>query len=266
MAQVFEFTEYKSYLKKILHERTKTQRGAQSRLAEAMNCRPGYVTQVLGGKADLSLEQADAVSQFLGHTSEESEYFLLLVIFGRAGTKTLKDKIKAQIERQQKERADLKKRFKVDEVSHQNQMLFYSNWVYVAIFTMLGIPKLQTKEALSAHLGLSLKRVAELLSELEKMGLVVAKGDRYLPSSNRTHLGKDSPMLPKHHANWRMQAMRSIEKRDESFHYSSVITISEADVSLVRERLTQALEEVAKIVEPSKDECALSLCIDFFEI
>jgi uncharacterized protein (TIGR02147 family) len=266
MSQVFEFSDYKSYLKRALKDRSKTQKGLRSRLAEAIGCRPGYITQVLNGASDLSLEQADFASQFLGHTQDEAEFFLLLVISGRAGTKQLKEKIQNQIERRQAERIDLKKRFKAKEISYENQMLFYSNWIYVAVFTMLGIPQFQAKEAIAEHFGLSLTRVSEVLAELEKMGLVTIESGRYLPAMNRTHLGKDSPMLLKHHVNWRMQAIQSIEDRDESFHYSSVISLSEKDMSIVREALTKTLENIAKIIEPSKDEKVLSLCIDFFEV
>lgn len=266
MAQLFEFTDYKAYMKKSLDERGKGERGIRSRLAEALSCRPGYITQVLEGDSDLSLEQAQLASQFFGQTQDENEYFLLLVIYGRASIPTLRENIQKQIKRRREEQHNLKNRFKVDEVSKENQMLFYSNWIYIAIFTMLGVPKFQTKEAISEHFHLPLKRVSELLVELEKMGLVTTKGNRFIPTGNRTHLGKGSPMLAKHHINWRMQAVQAIEKDQDNFHYSSVISLSEKDAYAVKERLSKALEDIAQIVEPSKDEKVLSLCMDFFEI
>lgn len=265
MIQLYEFIDYKIYLKKALNYRLKSQKGVRSRLAEAISCRSGYITQVLEGAANLSLEQADFTSQFLGHTDEESEYFLLLVIYERAGTKQLKGKIEKQIRRNQELHLNLKNRFKVNIISEESQMILYSSWQYLAILTLIGVPKFQSKESLSEYLQLPLKRISEIFETLEQHGLISFKNGRYFPEINRTHLGKDSPMISKHHINWRLKAIQSIEKQvDADLHYSSVVSLAVKDVPIVKERLIKALEETSTIISPSKEECVFSLCMDFF--
>lgn len=267
MSQIFEFTDYKSYLKKRFRQLYSQQKGVRTRFSEAIQVRSGYVTQVLDGSSHLSLEQTDLASTFLGHTEEEDEYFRLMVLFARAGTKTLKEKIGRQLERSREQHHNLKSRFKVESISQENQTLFYSNWQYVAVLAMLSVPSLQTKEAISSHLNLSLKRISEILNDLEKMGLASQEKGRFTPLTFRTHLGKESPLLAKHHINWRMQSIKSIENQDsDNLHYSSVVSLSQEDMYVVKERLTQALEEVAKIIAPSKEEKVLSLCLDFFKV
>jgi len=74
-------------------------------------------------------------------------------------------------------------------------------------------------------------------------------------------------MISKHHTNWRMQAIQSFEKENESdLHYSSVITIAEDDIPRVREALIKAVEKVREIVRPSQDEAVLCYALDLFKV
>ncbi len=81
------------------------------------------------------------------------------------------------------------------------------------------------------------------------------------------HLGSDSPLIVKHHTNWRLQAVRSHEKyRKKNLNYSSVTTLSETDAAEIRELLAKTIEKSKKIIRESPDEKIYSFCLDFFEI
>ena len=86
---VYEFLTYKAYLKyktdnKLGHW------GLKGKLAQHIGCQGTYLSQVLKGTAELSLEQAFLASDFFGHTEEEKKYFILLHQKDRAGNKDLK--------------------------------------------------------------------------------------------------------------------------------------------------------------------------------
>jgi hypothetical protein len=68
----------------------------------------------------------------------------------------------------------------------------------------------------------------------------------------------DSPWIGKHHANWRFQALKSIdeEPRMDDLHYTSGISVSATDAPKVREILVRAIEEVKQVVRPSPAEQA----------
>ncbi|MEK7395435.1 MAG: hypothetical protein AAB116_00725, partial [Candidatus Poribacteria bacterium] len=91
---IFEYKDYKAYLKEILNRRSENERGIRTRLAEAIYCHNGYVSQVLNGAAHFSLEQAEAINKYLGHNKDQSSYLLLLVQHARAGTSGLKEYFK----------------------------------------------------------------------------------------------------------------------------------------------------------------------------
>ena len=83
---LFEFRDYKAYLRQALERRREHERGSQARLAESLRCQSAYLSMVLRGSADLSIEQADGVNVFLAHSAKESHFFLILVQRARAGT------------------------------------------------------------------------------------------------------------------------------------------------------------------------------------
>lgn len=268
MATLQDFTDYRKYLKQALETRAKTTRGVRSRFAEALACRPGFITQVLDGSMNLSPDHASLANHFFGHTDIESEYFLLLVLKDRAGTKELRQQLDRQIEQLRAKHRDLQSRLKVaPKIKPEEESLFYSSWHYLAIMALITIPGFQTKERIAERLGLGAKRTSEALEHLLSAQLVKLKSGKYSPGTARTHLSKDSPLASKHHQNWRLQAMQSIERGDsEDFHYSSVITISEEDRNVLKTMLVAMVEDAAKVIAPSKEEKLCSFSIDFFEV
>jgi hypothetical protein len=105
-------------------------RGLRQKISEHIQCQPSYLSQVLNGNPDLTLEQAQRLNGFLHHTSIESRYFILLVQLARAGTQDLKELFLDQIKEIQKSRFDLKKRLKTTEdIPESAQNRYYSAWI-----------------------------------------------------------------------------------------------------------------------------------------
>jgi uncharacterized protein (TIGR02147 family) len=266
---IFSFKSYRAY---ILHRITgmpKSGRGMRLALAKAISCPVSHISQVLNNISHLSLEQAEAANEFLGHTEEEGDFFLLLVQYARAGTKTLEDRLNRQISQTQQKRLVLKDRLGVkEEISPIDQATFYSSWIYGAIHVMVSIPKFQTREAIADHLKLSVKTVGEILEFLVSLGLVVKNPKGYAIGTSRIHLGSDSPMISKFHSNWRMKAIQSFENEDfkNNLHYSSAITISDADFLRIKALLVKYISEIKSVIRDSKEENAFCFSMDFFKI
>jgi uncharacterized protein (TIGR02147 family) len=266
---IYDYLDYKKYLNDALSLRAKTERGPRARLAEFIGCHLAYLSQVLNGSAHLSLEQAEGCNRFFTHTKVESLYFLNLVHYARAGTENLKkiyhDLLKESADEQKlvKNRLDLKK-----TLSPEKQAIYYSAWDYLAIHTATVMPHLQTKNALSEALGISEERVAEVLEYLVSVGLVSQNKGKYEIAEYGFHLGTGSPFLVKHHTNWRVQSLRSLDNiKPEDLHYTSVISCNNKDVPAIRETLLKAISEIRSIVKESKNEDRLmSYCLDLFPI
>jgi uncharacterized protein (TIGR02147 family) len=264
--RIFEFRRYKDYLAAWLRAQPKRGRGMQSRLARAIGCQPAYVSQVLSGAPDLSLEQADRLSRHLGHTTEERRYLQLLVQRARAGTPSLREDLEEQLAQARERQLVLKDRLKIRSVREADQPRYFSSWHYAGVHVALTVPALRTRDAIAAYLGLPAARVAEVLDTLVSMGLARRERDgSYATGEARLHLGHDSPLIERHHSNWRLQAIRALDRRRAGDqHYSSVVTISREDALRIREDLVAAIEKVKKSVKDSPAEEIYCFSLDFF--
>lgn len=268
MREVLEFTSYKSFLESAFEERAQQIRGVKSQFAKAVQIQSSYVTKVLSGGADLSLEQADRAADFLGLTDDERHYFLLLVELARAGTDSLRRNFERQIAKFRNELYQQKKAFKAKSgLALEDKHIFYSSWQYAAVLHSLSIPRLNTKEAVAEHFKLPLKRVGEILEFLVTRGMVTMSEGRVTSVQGWDWVSGDATLVARDHSNWRLMAIRAFENRTEKdLHYSSVISISEEDAFRLKQMALKMLEEGRQIIAASKEEKVCSFLIDFFEL
>jgi uncharacterized protein (TIGR02147 family) len=268
VVSVFDFSSYKPYLEAAIRAFPKQGHGIRLKLAAFAECQSTYVSQVLKGDAHFNMEQAERVSRFLQLSPAETEYFLLLVQEERAATKELRAHYRRSCERLLEARKVLKNRFETPQhLSNEDRAKYFSAWYYAAIHLLLTIPSFRTRDAIHERLGLPLAVVDETLEFLTRVGFALQEGGEYRPGPTIMHLGNDSPLLNKHHLNWRLQTMLHIDhaSRDD-LHYSSVITISEKDFHKVRELFVKTLESARTVINVSPEERLYSLCLDFFEL
>lgn len=268
MDSVFEYKDYKKFLRFALEKKFSERKGIRSDLARAMGCQPGYVSKVLNGDAPLSLEQADAANHYLGHNEEESQHFLMLVELARAGTPSLRKHLGSQVEQSKQRYLNLKNRYKIsDQISEREQMIYYGTWQFAAVHTAVALGACRTKEAIAKRLRLTPQRTSEVLEFLTATGLVLHEKGEYRQSKTHTHLAKDSPLISKHHINWRMRAIESLESESPyDLHYSSVASLSREALQKIKSIVVKALDQTRDTINGSDDETMCSLSIDLFEM
>jgi uncharacterized protein (TIGR02147 family) len=264
---VFESQDYKHYLRSKVGGPNQ-KKGVKSAMARALGCQPTYITHILSGHANLSLEQAEVLNSFFAHTKEEGQVFLLMVLRDRAGTHTLKTGFQEQIDQILANRLVLTKRLgHRNALSEEDRAVFYSAWYFLATQIGLTIPEWRTHEAIAENLGLSSARSAEILQFLCEAGLAEKKGSLFHPTETLIRLGKDSHHILKHHTNWRVKAIESLEnEKPTDLHYSGVVSLSESDVLRIKNSLMEQLKENLKVISESKEEHLYVLNIDFFNL
>ncbi len=272
MPDVFLSPDYRAYLKSWISNQPNRGRGSVSTLARAARCQPAYFSRVLSEKAQLSPEQGFAIQKVLGHSIEETQFFMLLLDWDRAGDSALKHFYANKIEREREARTDLRKRFKdAPTLSREHQVTYYGSAHYVAIHTCISISSLQTVDAVAKFLNIPRERTLEVLNFLAETGLAIEEKGRWRIGQNRLHLGRNSDLIRNHHSNWRIEAIKSLDRGKgaqggESLHYSAVVTLSQADVVRLKEHFIRSLEEFSQIVAASPEETARAITLDFFSL
>jgi uncharacterized protein (TIGR02147 family) len=268
---IFDYQDYKLFLLN-LSDAKGARSGFKSALARACGCNNAYISTVLGGKANLSLEQAECVANFLQLLSDESHFFLLLVQRARAGTRSLRAYFDQQIDPLLKAKLNVQKRLGAnEELSAKDQAQYYSSWMYAAIHVALSIPRLaKSPNELAKYFNLPPARVKTILEFLVRAGMAVfssgsgSSSGRYAIGPRHIHLGKSSTVITRHHSNWRLCALRMIEDEGEqNLNYSSVVALSRRDADKVREILLSAVKKSVDLIMTSPEEEVFVLNVDF---
>lgn len=266
IGNVFDHDDYKTFLQEACGG-TQRRTGLKSELARAMNCQPTYISQIFRGKAHLSLEQAEAVSRFFEFTREERRYFMLLVQCERAGTASLKRLFEEDLRELREKRLTLTERLgRHDSLAEVDQSLYYSSWHYAAVHIALTIPGLRSPAALAQFFNAPEAKIREVIDFLLRTGLAELNEQGELTTGTKSiRLGNDSPNILRHHTNWRLYAIESLEREASSdLHYSAVVSLSYRDALQVKDRLLEHLKEILTTIKASAEEELCVLNIDFF--
>lgn len=267
MKSVFVAKDYRKYLKSFAE--SQSERGVLTRISKAIGCQNSYLTRVLNEEVHLTPDQAYQLTVFFKFTNSETQYFLKLVDFERAGTSALRDRLKGELEMLRNEQENLSKRFASSELHDSEKiMTYYSAWYWSAIHILTDIPEYQNPTSIATRLGLEEKFVRECLATLEKFDLVKRVNDqKWQISSTPMHLPKASPMISKLHYNWRMQALSDCEDPTSSgIHFSIVQTVSHSDIPLIKQLILDSIDKYRAIAAPSKAEELICFNCDFFKV
>lgn len=265
---LFEFSEYREYLSAWLDSARSEGRSSLSKVAQAIGVHTSFLSHVLAGSKNLSFEQATEICEVLNHTPIEREYFFALLQIERAGTQKLKkywlDK-KSEIEA---ERTKVKSRVgKHTELSPEDKAIFYSSWIYLAIFVATAIDDGQTLDQIAKLFEITRSKAEEVLNFLVTTGICELQGSKYKMGKSVVFISNESPLVVKHHTNWRMKAIQKMDTRDKAeLFYSSPMSVSRTDFLKIRELLVKAVEDSLTICRDSPAEEVICLNIDYFKV
>lgn len=264
--ELFDYLDYKHYINDRIKQSPSKGRGIKLKMAEHLHCQSAFISQVLNGLPHFSLEQAVKLNKFFGHTHDESKFFILLLQISRAGTVELKDFFRRDVKEILAKRSDLKNRIDIKKsLRPMDQQVYYSSWHYAAVHMLLAIKEFQYPESIADRLHLERGKVIEILNFLVQTGLAKKVENNFEIGVTRIHLDNDSPQIQRHHTNWRMQAINSIDKNLKSdLHFSTVVSMNPTDLPALKEILIKAIEDSRKIIRDSKEEQLVCLCIDLF--
>lgn len=265
---IYDFNDYKAFLREKIASRPNRGRGERAALADVIRCQRPFISQVLSGDLEFSLEQAELIAQHYSLDADETHFLILLLQRNRAGTSSLQTYFAKQIEAIRADRRKLKNRLKEhDQIPEQDRERYYSSWIYQAVHMIVDLEGRRTRTSIAEHLRTPENEISPVLQFLCDVGLIKQNGDQYSGGDSRIYLEKDSLHINKYHYNWRVRAMTSLDcKRPTDFHFSSALTISQSDAEVLRKMLQDFVEATSKRVANTTPEKVFSLCLDLFEI
>lgn len=264
---IFSYDDYKKWFNDLITAMPKKGRGQLTSIAKHLNTSPVIVTQVFKGNRDLTPEQALLLSDFLGLTKIEKQFLILLVNYSRAGSYHYKKMLSEEMLLLKEKGLEIKSHLHQEkELTAEAKSILYSNWYYLAIWSLIAIPEFNNIQIISERLKLSRNKIQEAINFLLKYQLIIEENERLKIGPKLIHLESTSPHIPRHHQNWRLQAFTHYDRmKNESLSYTAPVTLSKADALAIKEKLIKFISESVNTIQDSPSESAYCLCIDWFE-
>lgn len=264
---IFDFKNYKDFVNKRILRMPKGGRGQYRKMANFLSVNSVNVSQIFKGDRDLSVEQACELVSFFGLSELEGEYFISLVEKERAGTFLLKSKIQKRLDDILEKSQELKKRLKQDiQLTEETKAIFYSNWYYSGIRLLSSIEHYNSSDLIAEYFDLPLSTVNQVLEFLLRTGLCLQERGKLKMGPKSTHLESTSPLVTRHHMNWRVKGMEKMGRiSSQELFVSLPCSVSEESIFLIRKELIEAIERITNHIDHAKEEQLACLNIDWFK-
>lgn len=265
---IFETDDYKSFIREWVESRPAGGRGQYRVMAAAIGVSTTLVSQVVNGEKHFSMENSVDLAEFMALGERESEHFLLLVEFGRAGSHSYRARLQKRITKARASAQQLSERLEKDRaLTDHESATYYSNWSYTAITHLIACDPHLSIDALAERLHLPRAVIAKTFSFLIDTRLIIPRAEGgHDVGPKLTHIGVDSPLVIKHHQNWRLKGMNQmVFKGDADLFYTAPMSLSIETAAQIRTELPAFIEKIIKWVGPSPSETVRCLNIDWFE-
>lgn len=264
---ISKFSSYKAIIKELIKTYPNKGRGVASRLATFLNVNTTFVSQVLIGDKHLSLEQGIKVTHFFEFSELEKEYFLTLINFERSGTKDLENYFELKLSAIKNQFQNIKSRVgNTQELTDSDKAIYYSDWKYQAVKLATSLDDCNSLREISHKLDVPMAKLHSVFEFLIEKGLIKQNKNKLSMGIAKTHVPASSPLVKRHHVNWRLKAIEHYEKlSDTELGFTAPLTISEKDFAIIREEILKFIQDLSKRVEKSDSEIVACLNIDWFK-
>ena len=263
---IFDFTNYRDYLQAFLKSDEEKNPGARKRLLQTAGMSSSLLTQIFAEQKQLSQEHGYEVALHIGLSDKETDYFMLLLYIARAGSHKLQERLKFKAKQLQVESQKISSKIKVDvALTDEQKAIYYSSWAYTAVRNLIPTPHGDTIKDIALKLDLPINSVEQIVQFLLDIGLARKTNDELVSLAGNTHLDATSPLIFRHHQNWRQRAIHRMDHYNEKhLHYTCPMSLTKEGALLIRKKLLEDIKEINHL-RGEHGEVAYCFNIDFFE-
>lgn len=260
---IYNHADFREYVSFKLDE---AGRGARLKLSSYIGCQPSFISQVMAGKNELSLEHAHKINLFFNHDTEASQYFLTMVSLSRAGSFELQKFLREQMRDQREKQMQIHKVVHKAELHRDDLLYYYSNWLAISVHMLAAIEKYQDPKVLQAKLGASEDEFLETINFLTRTGLIQMKDGRIQVGEAHVHLKKTEPIAQSATVLTRLKVLEKLKlSNPRSVNFTSNFTISRQAYDSLRKRILDFIVELDEHIQRDDPEEFCTLVLDLIE-
>jgi len=266
---IFLFEDYKKYFVARIRDMPGRGKGQRKKIAQHLQIHSSFLTQIFRGSAHLSAEQAHSLGTYLGLSDIELRYFICLVQFNRASRPEFKKFLAKELDGIRKKSAEYSGATHTQaELTERDLSIFFSEWEFSAVYAALGIESCRTIDGASAYLNISQQQIRRIFEFLLSTGLAERDGEQVRMGKRRLHIPPGSPLVTRHHTNWRLQAIENaaLTHRRSDFQFTFPLAIGDSDERGFREQLAKMIHQLEETLKETRPTRVVCFNIDWFDV
>ena len=228
MSEIFEYSDYRKYLKDLLEDRKRVNRLFSHRavLQKMGITSTGFLANVISGRKNLTPAQVQKLAQIMKLKAAEARYFECLVLFNQA--KSLEDK------NNQMRRLVANQKVETKTLARK-QLNLFSKWHYVVMRELLYFHKLKDDFRAAARMlipSITAEEAERAVKELEDLEVLSKDAEGY-------YLQKDSAISTGNEIRSLQVANFQVETMDLAKAALDRFPLAERDISCMTMTLSQ---------------------------
>lgn len=259
---IFEFNNYRKGFGKLFKQQKKL-RGARwslSKLGEKIGIQASYLTNVTKERAHFSSDQIFSIGEKLELAESEIHFLNILMQFERATHPRLKKQLGDELAKIRNENLRPEKLIATQEspLSELDRSKYYLDPLIELMHMYLSLDQAPIEiAAIAKTWQMPEKRVTDIISFLQSVGLIKLVGAKWKVESIHQHLSRDSFLTQPQQMLKRLKAIEVIQKhtKDKIYSYMGTMTASEETRVEIQIRFLNFLKECEPLIRasPSKD-------------
>ena len=253
---VFNYTDYRLYLADYYEEQKRLRPKTFSYRYFARKAgynSSGMYKDIVNRRTNIKPGFIMKLSNAIGHTANEEEYFESMVYFNQADSVEEKNKYFERMKRFYRSKA-----YVVDAKQHE----FYSHWYYSAVRDLLSIGEFDddyTGIAQSLNPKIRSEQAKKSIQLLSKLGLIEKNKKGYYKAVNKI-ISSGDEIASLHKKNFQsemiMLAREALDRYPAHLRNISTVTfsISKKDYAIVNAEINACRKKILQIVEKSENE------------
>ncbi len=268
---VFEFTNYRKGFRKLFQQQKKL-RGARwslSKLGDKIGIQASYLTNVTKERAHFSSDQIFSICEQLELSNSETDFLNTLMQIERATHPRLKKQLAEQLTHIRNENLRPEKVIETQEspLSESDRSKYYLDPMTELLHMYLSLDHAPIEiSAIAKTWQLPEKRIIDIISFLQGVGLITLAGSKWKVESIHQHLSRDSYLTQPHQMLKRMKAFEVIQKhpKENVYSYMGTMTASDDTRAEIQVRFLNFLKDCEPFIRASASKDIYHIQFDLF--
>ncbi len=262
--EVYQFSDYRRYLRSVLEKRCQQNpRYSLRAFARDLGLTPSYLSEVINGKRNLTLNQAGRFSENLLFTDKEMNYFSDLIQVEHSKSEKIRSIATRRISK-------IRDQSKFSEVE-LDAFNVISDWYHSAILELTETKEWKSDPKwIAKRLGISVIEASEGLSRLIRVGILAEVEGIVKKSKAKFKVGKDTPStaIRSHHKQILAKANVALEEQglNEREFGSLTIAVPSDKIDDYKKLIREFKNNLHSLNEGQDCDEVYTLGIQFFRI